>query len=208
MEPVKIIARFADGRIRKGYSKDFSPSRPNFRLMADRTGRSEETEQVQLPDLKAVFFVHGFAGNPNDAERQTSPAGDRSQSQKVQVTFTDGELLRGSVSGYSPRECGFFLSPADPESKHIVVFVVNAAVKEFKYLEPQGTPKQAKSDYQCLYAEPAGNLLMVSGKEKKVLKLVLSKVLGTDSGREYIVGKLGNAYLGIAEALLKEMDTD
>jgi hypothetical protein len=49
---------------------------------------------------------------------------------------------------------------------------------------------------------------MVSGKEKKVLKLVLSKVLGTESGREYIIGKLGNAYLGIAEELLKEMDTD
>jgi hypothetical protein len=206
MKPVKIIARFADGRTKKGYSNDFSPSRPNFHLMGDRTGGSERSEEVQLADLKAVFFVHGFAGTPGDAERQV--AGDSSKGQKAQVTFTDGEMLRGSVTVYSPKECGFFLFPADPGSNHIRVFVVNAAVKEFRYLEAQETPKQAKGDYQCLYAEPTGNLLMVSGKEKKVLKLVLSKVLETEGGREYIIGKLGNAYLGIAEELLKEMDRD
>jgi len=208
MEPVKIVARFADGRIKKGYSKDFSPSKPNFHLMGDLTGGSGEPETVQLADLKAVFFVHDFAGNPNDAERKTFAGGDSSQGQKVQVTFADGELLRGSVPGYSPKESGFFLFPADPGSKHMRIFVVNASVKEFRYLETHETPKPAKSDYQCLFAEPSGNLLMVSGKEKKVLKLVLSKVLGTESGREYIIGKLGNAYLGIAEELLKEMDTD
>jgi|WetSurSiteA1Bulk_404760.scaffolds.fasta_scaffold112677_1 hypothetical protein len=208
MEPAKIIARFVDGRIKKGYSNDFSPSRPNFRLTGDRTGGSLGSEEVQLAKLKAVFFVEGFTGNPSHAERQTSSAGDSSKGQKAQVTFADGEMLRGSVPSYSPEECGFFLFPADRASNHIRVFVVNAAVKELRYLEAQEIPKQAKGDYQCLYAEPSGNLLMVSGKEKKVLKLVLIKVLGTESGRQYIIGKLGNPYLGIAEALLKEMDTD
>jgi hypothetical protein len=208
MEPVKIVSRFADGRIKKGYSKDFSPSRSNFHLMGDLTGGSGEPETVQVADLKAVFFVHDLHGNPNDAERKPFAGSDSSQGQKVQVTFADGELLRGSVPGYSPKESGFFLFPADPGSNHIRVFVVNASVKEFRYLGAQETPTHAKSDYQCLFAEPSGKLLMVSGKEKKVLKLVLSKVLGTDSGREYIIGKLGNAYLGIAEELLKEMDTD
>ena len=207
MEPVKVVARFANGQIKKGYSKDFSPNRPNFHLMGDRTGGSGQPEEVQVADLKAVFFVHDFAGNPNDAERKTFAGADSSQGEKVQVTFADGELLRGSVPGYSPKESGFFLFPDDPGSKHMRIFVVNASVKEFKCLGTHETPKPAKSDYQCLFAEPSGNLLMVSGKEKKVLKLVLSKVLGTESGREYIIGKLGNAYLGIAEELLKEMDT-
>ena len=49
---------------------------------------------------------------------------------------------------------------------------------------------------------------MVSGKEKKVLRLVLSKVLETDRGRAYITGKLGGDYLRIAEELLKEMERD
>ena len=208
MEPVQIVARFANGRIKKGYSKDFSPNRPNFHLTGDRTGGSGEPEEVQVADLKAVFFVHDLAGNPNDAERKTFVEGDSSRGQKVQVTFADGELLRGSVPGYSPKESGFFLFPADPGSKHMRIFVVNASVKEFRYLGTPETPKPAESDYQCLFAEPSGNLLMVSGKEKKVLKLVLSKVLETDRGREYITGKLGNAYLAIAEELLKEMERD
>jgi Family of unknown function (DUF6982) len=208
MEPVKIVARFADGRIKKGYSKDFSPNRSNFHLMGDRAGGSGEPEEIQVADLKAVFFVHDSAGSPNDAERKTFAEGDSSRGQKVQVAFADGELLSGSVPGYSPKESGFFLFPADPGSKHMRIFVVNASVKEFRYLGAHDAPKPAKSDYQCLFAEPSGNLLMVSGKEKKVLKLVLSKVLGTDSGREYITGKLGNAYLSIAEELLKEMESD
>ena len=208
MEPVKIVARFADGRIKKGYSEDFSPSRSNFHLMGDQIGGSKKPEEVQLADLKVVFFVRDFPGNPNDAERKTFAGGDSSQGQKVQVTFADGELLRGSVPAYSPKESGFFLFPTDPGSKHMRIFVVNASVKEFRHFGAQETPMHAKSDYQCLFVEPGGKLLMVSGKEKKVLKLVLSKVLGTESGREYIIGKLGNAYLGIAEELLKEMDTD
>jgi len=208
MEPVKIVARFADGRIKKGYSKDFSPNRPNFHLTGERTGGSGEAEEVRVTDLKAVFFVHDFAGNPNDAERKTFVEGDSSQGQKVQVTFADGELLRGSVPGYSPKEPGFFLFPVDPGSKHTRIFVVNASVKEFRYVGTSETSKPAENDYQCLFAEPSGNLLMVSGKEKKVLKLVLSKVLETDRGREYITGKLGNAYLRIAEELLKEMERE
>ena len=208
MEPDKIVARFADGRIKKGYSKDFSPNRPNFHLMGDRTRGSGEPEEVQVADLKAVFFIHDFTGNPNDAERKTFVEGDSSQGQKVQVTFADGELLRGSVPGYSAKESGFFLFPSDPGSKHMRIFVVNASVKEFRYLGTHETPNPAETDYQCLFAEPSGNLLMVSGKEKKVLKLVLSKVLETDRGRAYITGKLGGDYLRIAEELLKEMERD
>jgi hypothetical protein len=57
-----------------------------------------------------------------------------------------------------------------------------------------------------LIPETGGKLLMVSGEERKVLKLILAGVLETDSGREYIIEKLGEVYLRLAEELLEEME--
>jgi hypothetical protein len=47
---------------------------------------------------------------------------------------------------------------------------------------------------------------MVRGEERRVLRLALSKVLGMDSGREYIIENLGEDYLKIAQDLLEEME--
>jgi hypothetical protein len=59
-----------------------------------------------------------------------------------------------------------------------------------------------------LIPETRGKLLMVTDEERMLLRLVLSKVMETDGGREYIVEKLGIAYLQIAEELLKEMESN
>ena len=55
--------------------------------------------------------------------------------------------------------------------------------------------------------ETCGKLLMVTDEETMLLKVVLSKVMETDSGRQYIVEKLGNSYLQIASELLKQMES-
>jgi hypothetical protein len=207
MKPAKIVARFTDGRIKKGYSQDFSPNKPLFHLGNDRTGAGE-SEEINLTELKAVFFVRTFAGNPHYKERKEFFEGDSPKGRKVEVKFADDEILQGSVLGYSAKERGFFLFPADPKSNNARVFVVNASVKEFRFLGSDTVPAITKADYQCLIPENRGKLLMISGEERKVLKLVLSKVLKTESGVEYIVGKLGKGYLKIAEELLEEMERD
>jgi hypothetical protein len=68
--------------------------------------------------------------------------------------------------------------------------------------------KAPRNDYQPLMPEARGKLLMVTDEERAVLRLVLSKVMETPSGREYIVQALGKPYLKIAEDLLKEMEQD
>jgi hypothetical protein len=208
MDPVKIVVRFADGRIKKGYCQDFFPNKPVFHLIRNHAGGSKEPEEIQVADLKAVFFLKTFAGHPDYKERKEFAEGDSPKGRKVEVTFADGEILQGSVLGYSPKEAGFFLFPADPKSNNMRAFVLNASVKNFRYLESEAAPANSKNDYQFLIPENCGKLLMVSGEERKVLKLVLTKVLRTDSGREYIIEKLGNSYLKIAEELLEEMVRD
>ena len=68
--------------------------------------------------------------------------------------------------------------------------------------------KPPRNDYQPLMPETRGKLLMVTDEERAVLRLVLSKVMETPSGREYIVEALGEAHLKIAADLLKEMAED
>jgi hypothetical protein len=207
MKPVKIVVRFMDGRIKKGYTQDFFPNKAAFHLSRNEAGRAEESEEIRVNELKAVFFVHTFAGNPDYKERKRFDEGDNPGGRKVEVTFSDGELLQGSILGYNPKEAGFFLFPADPKSNNMRAFVVNASVKAFRFLDSNNEPTNAKDKYECLIPETRGKLLMVSGEERSVLKLVLSKVLETDSGREYIIEKLGKDYLQIAEELLEEMET-
>ena len=134
MEAAKIIARFGDGRMKKGYSQDFFPNRPVFHLSEDTGGTSGEPEVLKLDELKAVFFVKDFSGNPDYDERKRFEEGDKSSGRKIEVTFADGEVLQGSVLGYNPDQAGFFLFPVDPKSNNERIFVVNAAVENFRYL--------------------------------------------------------------------------
>jgi hypothetical protein len=210
MDPAKIVIRFSDGRIKKGYSQDFFPNKPVFHFTISQSGESAEPEEIRLVDLKAVFFVKTFDGNPGYSERKEFAEGDSPKGRKVEVTFADGEILQGSVLGYNRKEIGFFLFPADPNSNNLRAFVVNKAVKKFRYLgsesPPISPPASSKNDYEILLPDNWGKLLMVSGEERTLLALILARVVETDSGRDYIIEKLGKRYLKIAYDLLKEME--
>jgi hypothetical protein len=86
--------------------------------------------------------------------------------------------------------------------------VINSAVKSFRSLEDEMSQKTSGDEYQCLMPETRGKLLMVTDEERILLRVVLSKVMETEGGREYIVEKLGEPYLQIAVDLLKEMESD
>ena len=208
MESVKIVVRFPDGRILKGHSQDFFPNKPAFHLVRNLARGSANQKEIRVSDLKAIFFVKTFAGNPDYKERKSFVEGDVVQGRKVEVAFVDGEILQGSVLGYNPKDSGFFLFPSDPKSNNHRVFVVNSAVKNFRYLEDELAQKTRRDDYQSLVPDTRGKLLMVTDEERILLRLVLSKVMETDGGREYIVERLGIAYLQIAADLLKEMESD
>jgi hypothetical protein len=131
MEPVRVVARYVDGRILKGFTQNFSPDRPRFHLSpAESTNNG--TIAIQTKDLKAVFFVRDFAGNP--AYQEQREFAQVPQGRKVEVTFNDGEVLVGSALGYNKERPGFFFFPADPEGNTLRVFVVTAAVKGVKFI--------------------------------------------------------------------------
>jgi hypothetical protein len=124
----KVIARFRDGRMVRGYTNDFHPSKPQLHLSSEP--RSGDTLFLQINQLKALFFVREFTGDPARVDRQEfveTPHG-----RKVAVTFTDGEILLGSTLGYRGEGNGFFVHPADPRSNNLRVFVAPGATQQVK----------------------------------------------------------------------------
>jgi hypothetical protein len=125
-----VVARYADGRLRKGYA-DFEPERPEFRLVPIEDPDGDGVD-VRVADLKAVFFVRSFGGDPAYAESkdlyQARPPGTR----KVRVEFGDGEELVGHTRDDPAKGSGFFFTPLDPRSNNLRVFAVADAVRRIE----------------------------------------------------------------------------
>ena len=114
----QVVARFNDGQVLKGYTTDFVPAKDLFHMALVGDGQSAKPVEVRTKDLKALFFVRSFAGDPAYEERkgfdETRPVVGR----KLRVAFKDGEILLGTTQGYQPGRPGFFVTPADARSNN------------------------------------------------------------------------------------------
>ena len=130
-ETNKVVVRFLDGRVRKGTTEDFFPNRTMFHL---QPAGSREVTDVRCKELKAVFFVKDFAG---DSKRREARGFDRattdiSRGRKVAIRFKDGELIFGYTLTYMPDRSGFFITPADPSSNNLRIYVLTHAAREVR----------------------------------------------------------------------------
>jgi hypothetical protein len=134
MEPVKVVVRYANGKLIKGYTNDFFPNKPSFHLHPVETGRTEKGIEVVVNQLKAVFFVKDFAGDPSYDDRKHSAESEQPVGRKVEVTFVDGEVLVGFTIGYDPKRPGFFFTPTDSQSNNLRAYAVSSAVRAVRFL--------------------------------------------------------------------------
>lgn len=125
------VARFVDGRILKGTTCDFLPGKPAFHLHVDGDEKAK-AEAVQMADLKAVFFVKDFSGVSEREDRYDFTV-TQGHGRKVRLIFQDGEEMAGFTNGYNPASQGFFMIPADAAGNNIRIYVLNKAVKTFRW---------------------------------------------------------------------------
>lgn len=118
----QVVSHFLDGRVLKGVTSNFFPDRPVFHM---RLADSGEQVEIDVTQLKCVFFVKDLAGRPDYQERQDIER--RGFGRRISVTFVDRETIVGHTQGYSPDRQGFFIAPADPESNNDRIFVVRSA---------------------------------------------------------------------------------
>jgi hypothetical protein len=128
----KAVVAFLDGRRLKGYIYNFSAQKDRFRLFLEQDTLRGEGTDVQMKDLKAIFFAKDFVGNSEYTESQilTSQNGCR----KAEVTFCDGEKLVGTTDAYNSQKIGFFLVPADPRSNNLRVFVITKNAAQIRWI--------------------------------------------------------------------------
>jgi hypothetical protein len=127
----KVVVRYADGQLLKGFTQDFHGSKSQFSLWPTITAAANERVVVPLARLKAVFFVREFAGNRDYVEQKVfdTPSAGR----RIEVTLLDDEVLVGTTLNYRTDSAGFFVFPADPGANNQRVFVVATAVRQVRF---------------------------------------------------------------------------
>ena len=129
----RVVARYTDGHLEKGMTLDFSPGREYFHM---ESGFAENAESLTIKtmDLKALFFVKDFDGNPVHVDKLEFESAPPPERRRIRARFTDGEILVGTTMGYHPGLSGFFLVPADAESNNERCYVVTSATKEVRLI--------------------------------------------------------------------------
>jgi hypothetical protein len=127
----RVVVRYRDGRLLKGFSRDFLPGRGAVDVRPSSDAPSTAGVTVPFGQLKAIFFVREFDG------AATSMAGDTSvidaRGRKIAVTFTDGEQLIGVTLTYKPDGVGFFVRPLDGQNNNTQVFVVSQSIRHVQF---------------------------------------------------------------------------
>jgi hypothetical protein len=126
-----VVARYRNGQVVKGYTRDFFPERPVFHVLP--RGGSQPVP-VKTAELKGVFFVRDLLGNKLRHKNRRFPATDQGPQlgRRIAVLFEDGELLVGHSQTYSLERPGFFVFPLDPQGNNIRVYVLRAATKQVR----------------------------------------------------------------------------
>ncbi len=122
-----VVAKFKDSTIMKGTTSDFFPNKKFFHLELS----DGKTININMEQLKALFFVKDLEGDKDHKKTygDAIPGGGR----KIQIKFSDGEVITGYSQGYSPERQGFFVAPADTSGNNERIFIVNSATEKVTF---------------------------------------------------------------------------
>ncbi|MCD6380331.1 hypothetical protein J7M07_07815 [bacterium] len=130
----KVVARYADGRMAKGTTADFFPTKDLFHVSLVDAPEGTKPVEVNTKDLKALFFVKSFEGDSQHVERKTFDPERPPAGRRIKVLFKDGEVLTGTTTGYQPKRSGFFLVPVDVASNIERCYVIVEATREIGFI--------------------------------------------------------------------------
>ena len=126
-----VVARYLDGRVLKGVTRDFSPNRVMFHIDPQD---GSTTIELRFRQLKALFFVASLEGDParQDVRGFLHGPVETQQGKKIAVRFKDGEFICGYTLSWSPDREGFFLFPADVQGNNQRIYVITPSTLEVK----------------------------------------------------------------------------
>ncbi len=148
-EELKVVAHLDNRRLIKGFIEDGPDAVhvrqrsahivPPDRVRVRRDGTNESVD-IRLDEIKALFFVKTFDGSRTYSEVKFFTAHPDVPGLWVRLKFKDNEVTEGVVfnSLHFLVNTGFFLKPPDPGSNNELVYVHKRSLLDFKILGVRG----------------------------------------------------------------------
>ena len=128
----QVIGKYRDGRTVRGYTNDFSPTRPY--LHVSPTPLADETKFVSMIHLDALFFLSD-PNLPAVTEHESTDRGtSTTRGRRVAMTLPNGREIIGTTLTYTRDGSGFFVRPLDRDAGATRVFVTQSGVRNIRFL--------------------------------------------------------------------------
>ena len=133
----KVVIKYKDGEMLKGWVEEFKPQRESFILFPLFEYSKEKNLVINFESLKAVFFVKDFTGNKDYQKVRTFniDINITPTQRKIIVNFLDNERLYGTCLTYGRYKKGFFVFPIDPKDNNERIFVVHSSTKNVRMMK-------------------------------------------------------------------------
>ena len=134
IEENKIVVHYLGGKLTKGYIPEFNHNRDSFHVYPS-PDMVQDGDLIYQDQLKALFFVKTFEGNPGYEDPIFSEEEVKKLvGMKLKVQFKDGETLYATTFGYSPARKGFFVYPIDKNCNNNKVYVITASTSSVEII--------------------------------------------------------------------------
>ncbi len=134
----KVVIRYTDGRVQraflsKGDEASLIEGRTDSLVAKDSNGKPVK---VEASEIKAVFFVKSFEGNPDYSEFKVFSSRPGGKGIWVRVHFKDGEVIEGVAPNNFDTFSKpiFYMTPPDPGSNNHAVIVSKLYLTEMLVL--------------------------------------------------------------------------
>ncbi len=141
----KVVVNLGGGQVIKGFLKTApatdlaslleNPFRMFPKTLPLQTCDNENVE-IDVNTAKAVFFVRSFEGNLERHGVRFYANGPAVRGIWVEVQFKDGEVVEGIIENsiHHIIDDGFLLSPSDPESNNLLIYVNKKSIAHYRVL--------------------------------------------------------------------------
>jgi len=135
----KVYVRCSDGKLIEGY---VSPHAYLRREGAEVLDRSAEAVTVPYGNIRAIYFVREFEGEPEASHQKTFHSRPKLNGLWVRLEFRGGEIFEGILSNdlLLVGEYGITVTPPDPHANAQKIFVPRQALEKVTVLGVIGSP--------------------------------------------------------------------
>jgi hypothetical protein len=129
----RVVVRKLDKGLVKGFVDPATYLSENKIQVLDRDGR---LVSIPIEEVKGLFFVREFEGNPQHAERKVFHSRPRLAGLWVRMTFKDNEVLEGLIPNnlLEIDPLGYLLTPPDVYSNNLKIFIPRSALATMEVL--------------------------------------------------------------------------